>query len=237
MVRIKICGITGLEDARCAALAGANMLGFIFYPKSARYVAPSQAGEIIQAIRDELGAEAPTMVGVFVDAPLSTLRIIAAESGLDLLQLHGSEPPEIVRALGGAAFKAVAPRTWAEAEGMMATYLNGEAGPALPHPPVSRSDRRGGDQLSDKPDLLVDAYAPMEHGGTGHRVERTLARQMASQCKLLLAGGLTPQNVSAAIREINPWGVDVSSGVEAQKGIKDHDLIHAFTEAVRRTAS
>jgi phosphoribosylanthranilate isomerase len=164
------------------------------------------------------------MVGVFVDVPLPVVRAAKATAGLDLLQLHGSEGPDVVAALAPGAFKAVAPRMQREAEEMLATYATNP-----PTPPCGGAEKGS----SAHPNLLVDAYAPTQHGGTGRQADMSLARWMASRCRLLLAGGLTPANVTDAIHHVHPWGVDVSSGVEVRQGIKDHTLIHAFVEAVR----
>lgn len=234
MTRVKICGITNIEDARCAASAGADLLGFIFYPRSARYVTPVQAGEITRALQAEFGLEAPRMVGVFVDAPVSEISETAATAGLDLIQLHGAETPEMIhalcvralcvralcgRALRVRAFKAIPSRTLEEARTALHRYVG--------HP--------DGCDRDDMPSLLIDAYHPQERGGTGLRADVATAQWLSRRCRLLLAGGLTPENVSDAITLIKPWGVDVSSGVEVTKGIKRHTLIRAFVAAVRVT--
>jgi len=224
MTRVKICGITNIGDARCAASAGADLLGFIFYRGSARYVTPAHAGEITLAVQAEFGLEAPRMVGVFVDAPVSEITETAAAAGLDLIQLHGAETPEMidalrVRALGVHAFKAIRSRTL---EGAKAA-LNRYAG------------HLEGCDKNDIPSLLVDAYHPQERGGTGLRADVATAQWLSRRCRLLLAGGLTPENVSDAITLIKPWGVDVASGVEIVKGIKHHALVHEFVAAVRAT--
>jgi len=216
MTYVKICGITNVEDARCATAAGADLLGFIFYPPSPRYLVPARAGEIVRAIRDETGDDAPRMVGVFVDAPGADVAEAAATAGLDLIQLHGAEPPDMVQQLPHA-FKALRSRTLSEAEDAVTTYRS-----------------CFGDDPT-VPDLLIDAYHPREHGGTGLPADAAAARALARRCRLLLAGGLTPDNVSDAIALIQPWGVDVSSGVERAKGLKDHALVRAFVAAVRAT--
>jgi phosphoribosylanthranilate isomerase len=224
MTQVKICGITNIADARCAASAGADLLGFIFYPRSARYITPAQAGEITRALQAEFGPEAPRMVGVFVDAPAGEIAETAAAAGLDLLQLHGAETPEMVDALNAharrvRAFKAIRSRTLDEARAALEKYAG--------HP--NNCDR------NDMPSLLIDAYHPQERGGTGLRADVAMAQWLSRRCPLFLAGGLTPENVSDAITLIKPWGVDVSSGVEVTKGIKDHTLVRAFIAAVRAT--
>lgn len=215
MTRIKICGMTNLDDALCAAEAGADMLGFIFYRQSPRFMTPERAAAVAQGVRDRLGGRAPRLVGVFVNAPLDEVRATAQVVGMDLAQLHGHEPPEVVSALAPKAFKALRPRTLAEAQASLEIYA-----PAF-----------AGDEAL--PQLLVDAYHPEQYGGTGQRADLELAAAVARLCRLLLAGGLTPDTVGEAIRQARPWGVDVSSGVEASPGIKDHALIRAFAAAVR----
>ncbi len=224
MTRVKICGITNIEDARCAASAGADLLGFIFYPRSARYVTPAQAGEITRALQAEFGPAAPRMVGVFVDAPVGEIAETAAAAGLDLVQLHGTETPEMVdalnvRALRVRAFKAIRSRTLEGTKAALEKYVG----------------RRAGCDKTDVPSLLIDAYHPQERGGTGLRADVTSAHWLSQRYRLLLAGGLTPENVSDAITLIRPWGVDVSSGVEVTRGIKDHTSVDAFIAAVRAT--
>jgi len=217
MTHVKICGITNVNDALCAATAGADMLGYIFYPPSARYVTPGQAGQITRAVRHKLGAGAPRMVGVFVDVPADQIAQTAATAGLDLIQLHGAGSPEVVRLQGLPAFTAIRSRTPDEARDALSRFRE------------CFTDR------SDVPDLLIDAYHPKDHGGTGLPADADAAQWLAQRCRLLLAGGLTPDNVSDAMTLIRPWGVDVSSGVESAKGKKNHALVRAFVAAVHIT--
>ena len=214
--RIKVCGLTTLEDARRAAEAGADFLGFVFYPRSPRFVRPERVAAITAALRAEFGADAPRFVGVFVDAPAEEVRAVLDAAGLDLAQLHGREPPALVEALHPRAFKALRPRSPEEAEAMAEVYRA-----ALP-------------DAATLPQLLVDAYHPIRPGGTGLRADWGIARELARRFRLLLAGGLTPENVGEAIVQVRPWGVDVSSGVERSKGLKDPAKLRAFVEAVRR---
>lgn len=213
--RVKICGLTNLDDARCAARAGADFLGFILYPKSPRFLSPPQIAAITRAIRREFGASAPRCVGVFVNEPASQVQECLAAARLDLAQLHGNESPDEVRRLHPRAFKALRPQTRDEARASLAVYRD-----AFPQ------DRA-------LPQLLLDAYHPERFGGTGLPVDLTVAQPVADRCRLLLAGGLTPETVGAAIEAVRPWGVDVSSGVERTKGAKDHARIQAFMRAVR----
>ena len=215
MTIIKICGNTTLDDARMAAEAGADMLGFIFYPPSPRAVSAADAATIVAALRAERGERAPLMVGVFVDEPVDRVREIIAEVALDAAQLHGSEPPHELRQLSPTAFKAIRPQNRGDAEAIVATYAAAMAdSPTLPQ-------------------LLVDGYHPWKMGGTGRTVPPAVARALALRYCLLLAGGLTSATVADAIRDVRPWGVDVASGVESAPGIKDHDALRAFIVAAR----
>jgi phosphoribosylanthranilate isomerase len=218
MTVVKICGITHPDDARCAVRAGADLLGFIFYPASPRYVAPPDAGRIVDTLLAEFGDHRPLVVGVFVDASVEAVRSVIHEAHLDLVQLHGTEPPSTVDALHPVAFKAIRPRTLQEAQAALQTYARMETG------------HQGSDTL---PRLLVDTYHPYEKGGTGEKVDLTIARWLAARCPIILAGGLSPENVGVALADIRPWGVDVSSGVERAKGLKDHERLRAFVQAVR----
>jgi phosphoribosylanthranilate isomerase len=217
LTRVKICGITNLDDACCAAEAGADFLGFIFYPKSPRFVTPEQVTVITQALRAEFGSSAPRCVGVFVDEPIARVRAVLDSAGLDLAQLHGSEPPDQVHLLYPRAFKAIRPRTRSDAEAAAAMYCN-----AAPKP-----------EGDDLPQLLLDAYHPQQFGGTGIPADLDVAHALARRLRLLLAGGLAPETVGPAIEQVRPWGEDVSSGVERVKGAKDHARVRAFIEAVR----
>ncbi len=214
-VHVKVCGLTTLEDARCAADVGADLLGFVFYPPSSRYIAPERAAEIAHALRCEFGASVPRLVGVFVNEPETTVRSIVNTVGLDMAQLHGDEPPEQVCALRPYAFKALRPQSLEHAQEALDRYRH------------TFTDAPG------VPQLLVDAYHPQRYGGTGRLADLDVARALARRSRLLLAGGLTPQNVGAAIAYVRPWGVDVSGGVERERGRKDHALLRAFVQAAR----
>ena len=217
-LRIKICGLTNLDDALAAAEAGADLLGFIFYAKSPRAV---DARTVAQIIRELKHGSQPRLtphvslrtVGVFVNPSLEQVVRTLDECGLDLAQLHGEETPELLTALPGRAFKALRPRDAAEAASQATRFAH--LGPA------------------DGPDLLVDAYHSTLRGGAGQTGDWQLAAGLAGQHRLLLAGGLTPDNVAQAIAQVRPWGVDVASGVEAAPGRKDHGRLRAFIAAAR----
>jgi len=200
--RIKICGITRLEDALAAVAAGADALGFVFHPASPRYVEPEQAREIIRSLPPLV-----TAVGVFVNRGIEEVRRIAAECGLHVLQFHGDESPEYCGWFGQPVIKALRVRGAASLEGFRAYRVAA---------------------------VLLDAYDPRAEGGTGRAFDWDLARQVAPVRPLILAGGLTPENVSRGVETVRPYGVDVSTGVESRPGRKDADKIRAFVEAVQR---
>lgn len=213
MTIVKICGLTNLEDALVAAAAGADLLGFILYPKSPRYVAPEAITEILAGVRAAFPAP-PRSVGVFVNAPTTQVLAVLDHTGLDLAQLHGDESAAEVAALAGRGFKAVRPAGFEDALALAKAYaaIGASAGPAM----------------------LIDAYDPHAYGGTGQRSDWTAAAAVAQRVShLLLAGGLTPDNVAAAVQAVRPWGVDVASGVEASPGRKDHAKVRAFIAAAR----
>lgn len=204
-VYVKICGLTNLEDAQVAVDAGADLLGFIFHPKSPRYVEPQRAGEILAALA--LSPHVQT-VGVFVNRPIAEVMTILDQTGLSLAQLHGDESVGDLAALQGRGYKAVRPTDSAAAQGAIVFTA---------YPPLHA------------PQLLLDAYHPSTYGGTGHQADWAMASTVVrSVPRLLLAGGLTPDNVQSAIDTVAPWGVDVASGVEASPGRKDHTLVRAF---------
>lgn len=218
MTKVKICGLTNLEDAQVAVEAGADLLGFIFYEPSPRYVAP----ETVRAIVARLSASSPAppetrpiFVGVFVNEAVDRVQQIMDYCRLDAVQLHGEESPADVARFEGSAYKALRPKSRAEADLLVKKFT--------PLPVTSYQS----------PSFLLDAYHPTRYGGTGQVADWSMAADIARRHSIMLAGSLTPANVAAAIRAVKPWGVDVSSGVEAEKGKKDHKKVRAFIEAVR----
>lgn len=209
MTWIKICGITRAEDALAAAEAGADAVGFIFYPPSPRAVTPGHAAEIAAALPPGVAK-----VGVFVDETLARMAEIRARVGLDCIQLHGDEGPEIALALPGPVIRAVrgAPRDLEEA-GRLARY------PAAA--------------------VLVDGERAGFYGGTGAPASQSAIAAARRARRWILSGGLAPDNVAAKIAALAPWGVDVSTGVEVPTdvggapGLKDCNRIAAFVAAVR----
>lgn len=206
---IKICGLTRLEDVQTAVSLGADMLGFNFYPPSPRCLTPAQAAPLVAAMR--AAGRRVLAVGIFVDMPLDDVRSVMAACDLDLAQLCGAEPPAALAALNGRAFKAIRPRTPAEATQQVAQFARAGTPPAL----------------------LIDAYRPGAYGGTGHTGDWALAAGVARSHPILLAGGLTPANVATAVNQVQPWGVDVASGVESAPGIKDAGKMQQFITAAR----
>ncbi len=210
---VKICGITTLEDALACIEAGADWLGFNFYPRSPRYLTPTACVEITAALRRS--HPRVKLVGVFVDAPIQEVIAILDGCRLHLAQLCGHEPPEHLAMLGERGLKALRPADAAALEADLATYpARGEA-----------------------PAWLIDAYRPGEFGGTGHTADWSLAAGLARRVPILLAGGLKPGNVAQAVAQAQPWGVDVASGVESAPGRKDATLVRAFVQAARSALS
>ncbi|MCL4507056.1 MAG: phosphoribosylanthranilate isomerase [Chloroflexi bacterium] len=213
MTIVKICGLTNLEDALCAVEAGADLLGFILYPRSPRYIEPQNLSAIVAAVhtvKPEI-----TTVGVFVNETPERIRDILSTTGLALAQLSGDEPLSHLTALQGRAYKVV--RTREQADAVISALTPLHRPPRLPCP-----------------DLMLDADHPALYGGSGAKADESLAASLGRSRRLLLAGGLTPANVAHAVQQAQPWGVDVSSGVEASPGRKDHDRIRSFIQAVRR---
>jgi phosphoribosylanthranilate isomerase len=199
-VFVKICGITRVEDAQAAVAAGANALGFVFWPKSPRYVDPDRARDIVAGL-----PPAVTPIGVFVDQPADEVNRIAARVGLGAVQLHGSETGAYLRTMTRPVVKAVA--------------VGGDTAPAI-------------DAWPKDVTVLLDVHDPVKRGGTGRTIDWTMAAELAKRRNVVLAGGLTPDNVGDAIAQVRPYGIDVSSGVEVEPGIKDHERIKALFEAV-----
>lgn len=218
MIQVKICGITTFSDALAASEAGADLLGFNFYKRSPRYLSPETAFSICSQLRAALGARCPVLVGVFVNEVVGSISAITNQVGLDFAQLSGDESDDMLRELRGIGFKAIRP-----ANGTMAledvTYFR-------PH------------FLADEriPSLLLDAYHPDLYGGTGEQASIEVALQVKAQVpRMMLAGGLTPENVGERVNAIQPWGVDVASGVELsdQPGVKDAAKMAAFVTAAQ----
>ena len=204
-MKIKICGITNLEDAEVAVATGADALGFVLYRKSPRWVEPAVAKAIVAGLPPFVSA-----VGVFVNEEAEKVRTLMDECGFALAQLHGDESAAYCQNLGRPVLKALRLKD-------RATFL------ALAEF-QGRANVRG---------ILLDAFSDQAYGGTGQTVDWTLAEEAARSTPVILAGGLTPENVAEAIQKVRPYGVDVSSGVEQSPGKKDHHKLKAFIEAAR----
>jgi phosphoribosylanthranilate isomerase len=216
-MKVKICGITRLDDAKMAIDAGADLLGLNFYKKSPRYIAPEDAAKLCDSLRAEFAAKCLVLVGVFVNAAQGDISIITEKVGLDFAQLSGDETDEILTELRGMGFKAIRPMNKALALDDVAYFAK--------HMPT---DERA-------PSLLVDAYHPKLYGGTGEQAGVEVALAVKEKVsRLMLAGGLTPENVGERIAAISPWGVDVASGVEDDTaGIKSAEKVRAFIKAAK----
>jgi phosphoribosylanthranilate isomerase len=207
--KVKICGTTNFEDAAVAVEAGADAVGFIFYRKSPRYVDPAVVKQIV--------AQLPPLiipVGVFVNEDVATVRAIMDSCGLALGQLHGDETAAYCQELDRPVVKALRLRD--RGSFLALAEFQGRAGV------------RG---------FVLDSFSEQAYGGTGQVADWGLAAEAAKASTILLAGGLTPDNVAEAIRAVRPYGVDVSSGVESVPGKKDHGKLRAFLQAVRVVTS
>jgi phosphoribosylanthranilate isomerase len=201
-VRVKICGLTRLEDAELAVALGADAVGFVFWEMSPRAVSIREVGAITRRLPPLV-----TRVGVFVDASPAEVEVAVRGSGLDVVQLHGGEAPEAYRAVGARVMKVAALDSEA-AVGAVAAWPDD----VMP---------------------LVDAIDHERRGGTGKVAGWAHAAALARRRPIVLAGGLTSDNVAEAVRTVKPWGVDVSSGVESAPGIKSAERLRAFFAAVR----
>ena len=209
MTKVKVCGITRLEDAEESARLGAWALGLIFWPGSPRACPPDAAEEIGQSLKRRT-----EVAGVFVNATLDEVAALADRCSLTMLQLHGDEGPaycrEAARRTGCKVMKAVRVRDAASVDGLRAF-------PTDFH--------------------LLDAYVPGQHGGTGQSFNWELARRHRGPTEVVLSGGLTPDNVREAIATVHPFAVDSASGTEASPGVKDPARLDAFFRAVEAADS
>jgi len=218
-MRIKICGITNQKDAEDATEAGADYLGFILYPPSPRSITAEDARSITDNLRLRYGDDCPFFVGVFVNETVASIAQKMATARLDLAQLSGDESAHVFTELQGRAYKAIQPRTADEAIDDIQFFA--PLGPPQDY----------------HPEILVDGYHPHLRGGTGEITDSFIAHKAREHSqRMMLAGGLNPDNIADHIRDIQPFAVDVASGVEAEKGIKDHDKVRAFIANARAAA-
>jgi phosphoribosylanthranilate isomerase len=201
---VKICGVTSLDDALACVDAGADAIGFNFWPQSKRHIAVESAAAIAKRLPPNLRT-----VGVFVDPSQGDVDRAFASGAIDLVQLHGDETPDFCRRFSGRYIKAVRLRD-ASSLARMAEYACDF--------------------------VLVDADTA-GYGGSGQRADVALATEAAAARRVILAGGLTPDNVAQAVAAVRPYGVDVAGGVEREPGIKDWIKVAAFVQAAKRGAA
>lgn len=204
MVRVKICGITRLDDALAASEYGADAIGFVFYGKSPRYIEPYAARDIVGKIPPFI-----TPVALFVNETEAKVREILNITGINVIQFHGDEQPDYVRLFNQRVIKAFRIADDSSLEGVHEYDVNA---------------------------LLFDAFRADTYGGTGRTFNWELIKGKRFDEKVIIAGGLTPENVSEAIMKVRPYGVDVSSGVEVSPGVKDHKKMREFILRVKESA-
>ncbi|MEE9614446.1 MAG: phosphoribosylanthranilate isomerase [Thermodesulfobacteriota bacterium] len=202
MPKVKICGITDPDDALHAADCGADALGFIFWKGSPRYVEPAVAARIVGDLPPFV-----TTVGVFVNEAPGEIRRVRGEVGLDVVQLHGEETPELCGSLGGRVIKAFRIKEGKDVEAAKAYRASA---------------------------YLLDTFKDGVQGGTGETFDWDAAVEAKKFGRVILSGGLTPDNVADAIRHVRPYAVDVGSGVEKGPGRKDRDKVSKFIEEVKK---
>lgn len=202
MVKVKICGITNLDDAKAAVDCGADALGFVFFPESPRFIPVNKVVAILRKLPSFV-----TVVGVFVNESAGKIEEIASVAGLDVIQLHGEEQPEmccltrrVIKAIRVKSLESLDPLEYYR------KYVSA---------------------------FLLDTYAPDRLGGTGQIFNWDIAVEAKQFGRIILAGGLTADNVADAVRRVRPYAVDVSSGVEARKGRKDHAILKRFIERAK----
>lgn len=205
-MKVKICGVTSIADALLCAEAGADLIGLNFYRPGKRYIAPEAAREIAEALRAL--PKPPSLVGVFVNEPTERMKSILDQCHLELAQLSGDESADTQTAMGKRGYKTIR---------NLDQTLQFVYQPNLNYP-----------------NLMLDAHAPGQYGGTGQTADWAVAAEAARHCRLLLAGGLTPENVGEAVRQVQSWGVDVASGVESAPGVKDKAKVMAFIKAAKQ---
>ena len=230
MTKVKICGIKSLADALAAIEAGADYLGFNFYPRSVRFIEQQACAEITSTLKKEY--QHVKLVGVFVNSSIAEVEDVLNTCSLHLAQLHGDETPEMVASFEGKAFKAIRLSADSETDSRTITDF------AIRQSADSETDSRTITDFAKTrqgvgPALLVDAAVKGLYGGSGVTADWNSAAELAKKYPLLLAGGLTPENVVEAVRQVRPWGVDVASGVESAPGEKDPSRMKAFVRAVQ----
>ena len=219
MTRLKICGLRDAGNALVAARAGADFLGLNLVPGVRRQITPQQARDIIDRVRDDLSGDTPRLVGLFADQTLDEVNQIVKHCGLDMVQLCGDEPPDYWRRVAVPIIKQIKVRDDAGPERAGAVAAGKVAA-----------------VIAAGHTAMLDRYETGALGGTGRSFDWRVASTIAGRYDVVLAGGLTPENVARAIAEVQPWGVDVSSGVETG-GVKDPAKIRAFARQVQSADS
>jgi phosphoribosylanthranilate isomerase len=222
-VRVKICGLTDVANALACASAGADWIGLNFHPASPRSISVDRGAEIVCALNDQ-GIAHP--IGLFVNRPVAEVCAISLRVGLRTLQLHGDESAEYLRELSDA---------WTGQDLPRVVWAFRLAGLASVDQMIANLDRA--ETLGCSPyAILVDAHVPGQPGGTGRTIATELLEKLPPHPRLIMAGGLTPGNVTDLIRRVRSWMVDVASGVESSPGVKDLAKVTAFFEAIRRAS-
>lgn len=206
--KVKICGITSVEDALFAAEAGADFLGYIFYPPSKRFIAPRNAANIARMVREKFPAV--QHVGVFVDDEVANVAWLRNLVGLDFVQLHGRETPDYCAELDAVGARVIK------------TVGIGEVGASVDPASYGNIDY-----------FLCDTHDDHAKGGTGRRFDLSAMPSGISMDRLFLAGGLDPENIADLLATVRPFAVDVSTGVEISPGLKSHVRVKAFIDNVR----
>lgn len=201
--KLKICGITNLQDARYISASMVDYLGFLFYPHSPRFVKPSIAADIVKWI------EGPEVAGVFVNQPIDEINKIIKEAGLDLVQLHGEEKPE-------------------EAKNINAPIIKAFRIPELMEPQTL--EKKIKKWIGTASFLLFDGFDPIQYGGTGKEWNFSMINEICMDLPFFLAGGISSENIEKITSEIRPYAIDLSSSIEAAPGIKDFEKIDLFFE-------
>lgn len=204
-IRVKICGITSMEDASVAFEGGADALGFIFYRKSPRYITPLAASRIIAGLGPFI-----TTVGVFVNESPDEIRAVIGAAGIDCVQLHGEESPLECLGYGVDVIKAIRVRGIGDIERIGEYHVSA---------------------------CLLDTYREGMHGGTGEAFDWDMAVEAKASGRIILSGGLNPDNVGEAVRRVRPYAVDASSGVESAPGRKDPDRVLRFIKEARAASA
>ncbi len=202
-IKVKICGITNLDDAIAAVDLGADALGFVFFGKSPRFISHAKVEAIIKKLPSFI-----TTVGVFVNEKTENIEKIVRLTGIDVVQLHGDEPPEMCN-VSRRVIKAIRVKSIESLD-----------------PLINYKDKVSA--------FLLDTFTPDILGGTGQIFNWDIAVDAKQFGRIILAGGLTPDNITEAVRRVRPYGVDVSSGVELEKGKKDHKKMELFIERANR---